>query len=170
MHLNVVQSTPSEAWNRKMPPIGFSVDYSRTAMIAEKFPEPDYYLRISRPPNGSMEFLVKAYREEKHDHNTLRSLVQDFSLQNGATVDIGRTDTIRIDDIDRRAREFLTGRGLSRKKWKAAIIPSPDGGPYGLLVIFGLYVGSGRDGKRFKLTNHPVFKKLTGSFRLTNGR
>ena len=139
-------------------------------MTAEKFPESDYYLRIARPPNGSLEFFVKAYRESKHDHNTLRDLVQDFGFQNGTTVDMGKTDVIRIGDIDRRAREFLTGSGLSRKKWKAAIIPSPDGGPYGLLVIFGLYVGSRGNGKRVRIANHPIFKKLTQSFTLTNGR
>lgn len=168
MSLNKVECTLSEAWDKELPPIGFSIDYSGTAMTSEKFPDSDYYLKISRPPNGSLIFFVKAYRENKREHNILQRLVQDFG--NGSTVDMGRTDTIRIGHIDRRAHEFLTGHGLSRKKWKAAIIPSPDGGPYGLLVIFGLYVGSSRGRKGHKIESHPVFKKLLESFILTNGR
>ncbi|MHA2003201.1 MAG: hypothetical protein ACW975_02570 [Candidatus Thorarchaeota archaeon] len=170
MNLNMVQSTPSEAWNQKLPPIGFSVDYSGTSMIAVKFPETDYYLRLSRPPRGSLEFIVKSYRNRNHNHNILRELVHGFSLKIGPIVDMGKTSMIRIGEIDRRAREFVTGSGLSRKKWKAALIPSPDGGPYGLLVMFGLYIGSSRDGKRVKITEHPVFKMLMGSLQITNSR
>jgi hypothetical protein len=168
MNLNMVQSTPSEAWNQKLPPIGFSLDYSGTAMTAAKFPEMDCYLRLSRPPRGSLEFVVKSYSNQTHNHNTLRELVSSFRI--GSVVDIGKTSTIRIGGIDRRAREFVIGNGLSRKKWKAALIPSPDGGPYGLLVLFGVYIGSTGSGKRVKISEHPIFKKLMESFQVTNSR
>ncbi|MHA1905264.1 MAG: hypothetical protein ACXADL_07355 [Candidatus Thorarchaeota archaeon] len=170
MSFNVIQSTLSEAWKNELPLIGFSVDCSGTAMTAEKFPETDCYLRLSRPPRGSLEFLVKTYKNRTHNHNTLREFIQGFGLENRTTVNMGKPGTIRIGDIDRRACEFLKGKGLSRKKWKAAIIPSPDGGPYGLIVMFGLYVGSSESVKRVRFSEHPVFKALMDSFELTNGR
>ncbi|MFX0107324.1 MAG: hypothetical protein ACFE7R_03505 [Candidatus Hodarchaeota archaeon] len=168
MNLNVVQSTPSEAWSHELPPIGFSVDYSGTAMTAAKFPESDYYLILSRPPSGSLKFIVKSYRNKTHNHNALRELVLGLGLEIGPIVEMEKTSAIRIGEIDRRAREFLAGSGLSRKKWIAVLIPSPDGGPYGLLVMFGLYIGSIGSGKRIKISEHPIFKTLINSFHLTN--
>ncbi|MGY5875701.1 MAG: hypothetical protein RTU30_08145 [Candidatus Thorarchaeota archaeon] len=90
MSFFVVQCTPSEAWKKKLPPIGFSVDYSGTALIAEKFPESDCYLKLSRPPGSSLEFVVKTYRDREHNHKTLRALIQGFG--NGTSVDMGKTD------------------------------------------------------------------------------
>jgi hypothetical protein len=170
MNLSLVHSTPSEAWNQKLPPIGFSVDYSETAMVAAKFPETECYLRLFRPPRGSLEFVVKSYRSDTHNHNALRELVLGFGFEIGPSVKMGKTSTIRIGGIDRRAREFLTGTGLSRKRWIAIIIPSPDGGPYGLLLMFGLYVGSRKKGKRIRISRNSVFKKLIAGFQLTGSR
>ncbi|MGD9381554.1 MAG: hypothetical protein PVI03_03845 [Candidatus Thorarchaeota archaeon] len=170
MKLCMVHSTPSEAWNQKLPPIGFLVDYSGTAMTASKFPESEYYLRLFRPPRGSLEFAVKSYKNGTHNHNALRELVHGFGREIGPSVKMGKTSKIRISGIDRRAREFLTGSGLSRKKWMAIIIPSPDGGPYGLLVMFGAYIGSNKKGKLIRISKNPVFKKLIAGFQLTGGR
>ena len=170
MNVTRVLSTPSEAWDQKLPPIGFSLDYSGTAMTVRKFPESDCYLRLLRPPRGSLEFVVRSYRNEMHNHNTLRNLIHDFALEIGPSAKMGKTTTIRVGEIDRRAREFVTGTGLSRKKWLAVIIPSPDGGPYGLLVMFGLYIGSNGSGKQVRISENPVFKKLIDSFQLTGGR
>jgi hypothetical protein len=170
MTFSVVQSTPSEAWDQKLPPIGFSVDYSETAMTLAKFPESDYYLRLLRPPRGSLEFIVKSYRNTTHNHKTLRKLALEFGVEIGSSVNMGKTNTIRIDRIDRRAREFVTGTGLSRKKWIAVMIPSPDGGPYGLLVMFGIYVGSHGKAQRVIISNNRIFKRLVNSFQLTGSR
>jgi hypothetical protein len=170
MNINMVHSTPSEAWNQKLPPIGFSLDYSGTAMTVTKFPEANCYLRLLRPPQGSLEFVVKSYRSETHNHNTLRDLIHEFGLEIGSSVKMGNTTTIRVGEIDRRAREFVSGDRLSRKKWLAIIIPSPDGGPYGLLVMFGLYIGSNGSGKRVRISENPVFRTLMDSFQLTGGR
>jgi hypothetical protein len=166
----MVHSTPSEAWNQKMPPIGFSLDYSETAMVVSKFPESNCYLKLLRPPHGSLEFVVKSYRSKTHNHNKLRNLIHEFGLENGSSVRTGKTTTIRVGEIDRRAREFVTGNELSRKKWLAIIIPSPDGGPYGLLVFFGLYIGSNGSGKRVRISKNPVFRKLMDGFQLKGGR
>jgi hypothetical protein len=81
-------------------------------------------------------------------------------------VKMGKKGTTSLGEIDRRACEFLTGFGLTRKKWKATIIPSPDGGPYGLLVVFGLYVGSRGSEKLVKISEHPVFKALMDNFQI----
>jgi hypothetical protein len=170
MSLNVIHSTPSEAWDRKLPPIGFSMDYSGTAMTAEKFPETDCYLKLSRPPRGSLEFVVKMYRNQTHNHNTLKDIVHNYGSEIGSPVKMGKAGKIRIGNIDRRSREFVAGRGLSRKKWIATIIPSPDGGPYGLLIVFGLYIGSNGNGKHIKFSEHPVFVKLMRSFELTGSQ
>ncbi|MFX0055363.1 MAG: hypothetical protein ACFFAX_10680 [Promethearchaeota archaeon] len=170
MNINMVHSTPSEAWNQKLPPIGFSVDYSETAMTVTKFPESNCYLRLLRPPRGSLEFVVRSYRSGTHNHNTLMNLIREFGIEIGPSVKMGKTLTIGIGEIDRRAREFVAGHGLSRKKWLAIIIPSPDGGPYGLLVMFGLYIGSNGSGKQVRISENPVFKKLIDSFQLTSGR
>ncbi|MFX1369899.1 MAG: hypothetical protein ACFFAY_14995, partial [Promethearchaeota archaeon] len=151
---------------RKLPPIGFSIDYSGTAMTAERFPASDCYLKLSRPPGGSLEFVVKSYRSETHNHSALKYLIQDFASDIGLPVKMGKTSTIRIGKIDRRSREFVAGRGLSRKKWVAAIIPSPDGGPYGLLAIFGLYIGSNGIGKDVSFSENQVFSQLMSGFEL----
>jgi hypothetical protein len=165
-----VHSTPSEAWNQELPPIGFSLDYSGTAMIVRKFPESDCYLRLLRPPRGSLEFVVRSYRSGIHNHNTLRDLIHDFAIEIGPSVKMGKTTTIRVGEIDRRAREFVSGNGLSRKKWLAIIIPSPDGGPYGLLAAFGVYIGSNGSGKQVRISENPIFKTLMDRFQLMGGR
>ncbi|MFW9944348.1 MAG: hypothetical protein ACFFB7_05065 [Candidatus Sifarchaeia archaeon] len=170
MSYGVICASPSEAWNRNLPPIGFSVNSSGTAMTVSKFPEPDCYLRLARPPRGVLEFVVKAYRSVKHDHNALKKLVHDFCEGSRTTCNMGRTTTTEIDGVARRSREFLTGRNLSRKKWLAAIIPSPDGGPYGLLVLFGAYVGPHKNGKKIAIMERPVLKDLRESFQLTRNR
>jgi hypothetical protein len=170
MNLNMVQLKLSEAWERKLPPIGFSLDYSGTALIAEKFPESQYYLRLLRPPEGSLEFAVLAYRSESHNHSTLKELIRNLTGELGLKLKIGKTSAIRIAEIDRRAREFVAGDGLSRKKWIATIIPSPDGGPYGLLVLFGIYIGINGNGKQIHPANHPIFRKLVSNFELRGSR
>ncbi|MFQ5833459.1 MAG: hypothetical protein ACE5H4_12200 [Candidatus Thorarchaeota archaeon] len=170
MSFNVIRASPSEAWNRDLPPIGFSVDSSGTAMTVSKFPEPDYYLRMTRPPRGVLEFVVKAYRNAKHDHNTLKKLIRDFCEESRTGCHISRTTTTEIGGVTRKSRVFLAGRNLSRKKWLAALIPSPDGGPYGLLVMFGVYVGPHRDRKQARIMESPVLKGLMESFQLTSGR
>ncbi|MFX1415345.1 MAG: hypothetical protein ACFFC0_00975 [Promethearchaeota archaeon] len=170
MSYNIVWASPSEAWNKDLPPIGFSVNSSGTAMTVSKFPEPDYYLRMARPPRGVLEFVVKAYRSVKHDHNTLKSLIHDFCEESGIVCDMSKTTTTELGGVARRSREFLTGRNLSRKKWSAALIPSPDGGPYGLLVLFGAYVGPHKSGKAEAIMERPVLKRLKESFQLTNSR
>ncbi|MHA2378143.1 MAG: hypothetical protein ACXADS_02625 [Candidatus Thorarchaeota archaeon] len=170
MSYNVICSTPSEAWNRNLPPIGFSVDSSGTAMTISKFPEPDYYLRMARPPRGVLEFVIKAYRNTKHDHNTLKELIHGFCEESRSSCDMGRVTTTELDGVARRSREFLTGRNLSRKKWLATLIPSPDGGPYGLLVMFGVYVGPHRNARQVRIMERPVLKGLMESFQLTSSR
>lgn len=170
MSFNVICASPSEAWNRDLPPIGFSVDSSGTAMIISKFPEPNYYLRMERPPRGVLEFVVKAYRNTRHDHNTLKRLIRDFCEESRTSCHMSRTTTAEIDGVARRSREFLAGRSLSRKKWLAALVPSTDGGPYGLLVMFGVYVGPHTNTKHVRIMERPVLKGLMESFRLTSGR
>ncbi len=170
MSYNVICASPSEAWNRDLPPIGFSVDSSGTAMSISKFPEPDYYLRMAKPPRGVLEFVVKAYRSGEHDHNTLKKLIRDFCEESRSGCHMSKTTTAEIAGIARKSREFLAGRNLSRKKWVAALIPSPDGGPYGLLVMFGAYVGPHRNAEQVRIMERPVLKGLMESFQLTSGR
>jgi hypothetical protein len=139
-------------------------------MTISKFPESGYYLRMVKTPRGILEFVIKAYRNRQHDHNTLEDLIRDFCQESATSFDMGRATSTELGGVVRISREFLTGRGLSRKKWLAAPIPSPDGGPYGLLVVFGVYVGPHKNARQVRIMEHPVLKGLMMSFQLANSR
>jgi hypothetical protein len=168
---NVVNVTRSEAWSNDLPPIGFSVDYTGTGLSLEKFPEDETYLTLFRQPEGSLEMMVKSYRSERHDKKTLHDEIKSIFTRNGnGRLRAQRTKTIDFAGINRHARIFTTGKGLSRKRWSALLVPSPDGGPYGLLILFGIYIGSRRSSSITEITNHPAFKKIVESFELKGSR
>jgi hypothetical protein len=170
LSLNRVMVTPSEAFKRKLPPIGFKLDKSGTAMLSKKFPCEACYLSLSRP-QGNMEFLVQAYREQYHDDKTLKRLIESRFSENGFhPMRLGRRVQLEIAGITRIAREFVTGRNLKRRKWIAALVPAPNGGPFGLLIVMGLYIGSRKKLLTSEFQKHPIVNQLMTSFRLLSER
>jgi hypothetical protein len=168
---SIINMTRSEAWSNDLPPIGFSLDYSGTGLSLEKFPEDDVYLTLHRPPEGSLKVIVKSYRSEHHGKKTLLDEIRSVFSRNGNGQLIAqKTKQIDFAGIRRHAREFTTGKGLSRKRWTALLLPSPDGGPYGLMVLFGVYIGSSNSSSVAAITKHPQFKTIVESFSLKGSR
>jgi hypothetical protein len=163
--------TRSEAWSKNLPPIGFSVDYSGTGLSVEKFPEDDIYLTLCRPPEESLEVIVKSYRMKKHGKKTLYYELKSHFLGEGKGKLVAqKTKYIDFAGIKRHAREFTSGKGLSRKRWCALLVPSPDGGPYGLLVLFGMYIGARKSSSITDITKQEPFKIIVESFDISGSR
>jgi hypothetical protein len=163
--------TRSEAWENNLPPIGFSLDYAGTGLTVEKFPDEETYLTLYRPPEGSLEFMVKSYRSKQHGKKTLHDEIKSIFSRNGNGHLIAqKMKHIDFAGIKRHAREFTSGKGLSRKRWCALLVPSPDGGPYGLLVLFGLYIGSKKSSSIPGITTQSPFKIIVDSFDINGSR
>lgn len=166
-----VSLTRSEAWKNNLPPIGFSLDYTGTGLTLDKFPDDNTYLTLCRPPEGSLEVIVKSYKSKQHSKKTLHDEIKSVFSRNGN----GHLIAQKIKHVDfagikRHAREFTSGKGLSRKRWCALLVPSPDGGPYGLLVLFGLYIGSQKSSSIPDITTQPPFKIIVDSFDIKGSR
>lgn len=163
---HIIHLSRSEAWNKGLPPIAFSVDMTGTALSPKKFPEPDCYLRLAREPGKSLNFKVSSYKGEQHDDRSLRKMIRRaFYDYRYIPVRVKNRTTIVLDGIERVAREFTTGRSANKMRWLAALVPSPDGGPYGLLVAFGYHVGA-RKNKLGSVLDHPIHASLARGFEL----
>ncbi|TFF94914.1 hypothetical protein EU546_04290 [Candidatus Thorarchaeota archaeon] len=150
-----------------MHPIPFYLNKTGAAMITEKFPEKGVYLALRRPPRGSLVFLAKGYQNERHDRHTLENAIKStFGRNSYKPVRLGKNRSVELDDVTRLAVEFTTGRGIARKKWVGAIVPSPDGGPYGLLLVFGVYIGASKKSQNLDVLKDSVHQQLSQSFRL----
>jgi hypothetical protein len=168
---SVVNVTQSEAWSKELPPIGFSVDHSGTGLSVEKFPEDDTYLTLFRPPEGSVEVTVKSYKSKHHDKDTLHYEIKSvFSRSNHGHLEAQKSKHINFAGRRRYAKEFTSGKGLSRKRWCALLVPSPDGGPYGLLVLFGIYIGARKSASIPDITEQPYFRIIVDSFDIKGSR
>ncbi|UCE10205.1 MAG: hypothetical protein JSW61_14735 [Candidatus Thorarchaeota archaeon] len=171
MDSDSIRSTLTEALVNGLPPVGFSLNRSGTGLILSRFPSPNCYLSLERLPRGPLSFMVRSYRSMNHDYESLETHIERcFKNGRHAPVELGNRSTIELSGIERLAISFVTGGNVSRKKWSAALVPSPDGGPYGLLVMFGVYVGARTNPRNFDVKQHPIHKNLIQSFRLENGR
>ncbi len=133
----------SESWDKDLPPIAFAFDRSGTALTIERFPSSDCYVRAERPPQGSVEFAVYGYKSEHHNVKVLREAVEkQFDDTEYQPLRFGRKLTLEIDGVDRNALILKTGKNIQQRDWVASLVPSPDGGPYGLLLLFGIYNNS----------------------------
>jgi hypothetical protein len=134
---NDVESTRSDAWENNLPPIGFSVDKTGTGMIVERFPEDNCYLKLIRPPGAVFELAVYTFKGSSFDHADLddhiRRLYSDERLRFGKRINID------LDNVSRIGRIFLTGEGRSQRIRFACVVPSPNGGPFGLMLVYGKY-------------------------------
>ena len=167
MSLNIVAVSGSEAWENNMHPIPFHLDKTGAAMIVERFPEEGIYLKLRRPPRASLMFLASAYQSDTHNRHTLLSAIEStFNETKQKPIRFGKNRTIELGLLSRIAVEFTTGKGISRKKWIGALVPSPDGGPYGLLVVFGIYIGSSKKATKSDVLKNPVLQQLLQSFKL----
>ncbi|MFW9849680.1 MAG: hypothetical protein ACFFF4_11085 [Candidatus Thorarchaeota archaeon] len=167
MDAGLIQSTLSETLDKDIPPIAFKVDRSGTAMEMTKFPQRGCYLRLSREPGQSLSFEVWGYQSYTHDHSTLKKIIQRrFYSSKHIPLRLRKKGTVEIAGINRISREFTTSRSATKKRRCAVLIPSPDGGPYGLVLLFSIYVGARRLGLKSVL-EHPVHKQLAESFRLS---
>jgi hypothetical protein len=167
MDTGLIQSNLSETMDRDIPPIAFKVNRSGTAMEMTKFPQRGCYLRLSREPSSSLSFEVWGYHSQRHDDKTLEKIIRRrFYASKHIPLRLRKKGTVKVAGLDRISREFSTSRSTSKKRRCAVLIPSPDGGPYGLVLLFGMYVGA----RRLNLNSvleHPVHKQLIESFRLT---
>jgi hypothetical protein len=162
----IIHLSRSEAWDKGLPPIAFSVDMTGTALASKKFPEPDCYLRLAREPGKGLNFKVSSYKNEKHDDNVLKKVIRRaFYDHKYIPVRMKKRAIITLDGIERIAREFTTSRSSNKMRWVAALVPSPDGGPYGLLVAFGYHIGA-RKNKLESVLDHPIHASLAQGFEL----
>ncbi len=167
----VLELSLSEAFKHNMPPIGFSVDWVESGMRVEKFPDSGTYLSLSRPPQGIFELTVHPYRSESHDVKALENLINDYYTDSKYhRVRLGNAAYLDLDNVRRHAIMFETGFGITRRIRCGALVPSPDGGPYGLLVVFGKYDNGKRIPKKPQEVLTTVNKRLADSFRLHSSR
>ncbi|MFW9977120.1 MAG: hypothetical protein ACFFEJ_03380 [Candidatus Thorarchaeota archaeon] len=130
----------SEAWSHDLPPIGFTINRTGTAMNVRRFPEPECYLKLSRPPQGALEFSVYSFKGSSLDYENLdHHLMKRFENGYARQVVLGKRIYIELAGVSRLARIFRIGSGLSQKVCFSCLIPSPDGGPYGLMLVYGRY-------------------------------
>ncbi|MHA2425108.1 MAG: hypothetical protein ACXAEF_09990 [Candidatus Thorarchaeota archaeon] len=168
MDWGLIHSTLSETWNNDMPPIAFEVDRSGTAMALTKFPLPGCYMKLSREPSDALTFEVWSYRSQTHDHVTLQKIIgRLFYDSKNIPIRLNKKGHVTLDGIQRISREFTTSRSYFKKRWSAVIVPSPDGGPYGLVVLFSIYVGARKLGLD-KVVEHPIHTRLVESFGLSS--
>jgi hypothetical protein len=168
MESSFIYSTLSETWNKDMPPIAFEVDRSGTAMVLTKFPLPDCYLKLSRGPSESLTFEVWGYRSETHDHATLERIIGRLLYDSKfIPIRLGAKGYVTLAGVQRLSREFTTSIYSSKKRWTSVMVPSPDGGPYGLVVLFSIYVGT-RKLNLSSVVEHPIHTMLKESFELSS--
>lgn len=164
-----IHSTITEAWNNNMPPIGFSVERLESLFNIAKFPAPGYYLTMSGKPSSDEKFVVRGYKSETHDYETLDKLIhRAFYDPKHIPLRLRQKLSVRLSGEERIAREFTTSRSASKRRWCAALVPAPNGESYGLLVIFGVAVGiKGR--RRGTVLDNPVHTAIAKSFTLAQG-
>lgn len=164
-----IHSTITEAWNNNMPPIGFSVERLDSLLEITKFPAPGYYLTMSGKPNSDEKFIVRGYKAEIHDYETLDKMIhRAFYDSKHIPLRLRQKHEVTLSGKERIAREFTTSRASTKRRWCAVLVPAPDGSPYGLLVIFGVTVGiKGR--KRGTVIDNPIHAAIAKSFTLSHG-
>ncbi len=161
----MVSSTPNEAFQRKLPAIGFTIDLSGIYMLVKKFPVQNCYLILTRPPQGSIEFIVDSYQSSNHDQKELGQQIRSrFGTQEFRPLVLSSDLKVSIDNIERIAKRFFTGAGLKRKEWVSALVPMPRGGPYGLLLSMGYYIGTTNTKKEPDVTKSPEHMQLLSTF------
>jgi hypothetical protein len=169
MGLEIIQSTLSEASINDLPPIAFSLDSTGSSLIAKKFPAPRCYIELTSPPERAVVFAVRSYRSEVHNYEVLENQIgRIFYSAKFVPIHFKENLTTYISNIERIAQVFTTGRAASRKKWCAVLVPSPDGEPYGLVLVFGVYIGLRGDMERTDVLQHPAYERLLESFSLNN--
>jgi hypothetical protein len=164
---NRILSTSLEAYRNNMPPIGFSIEGLDASLVINKFPRPGQYLSISGRPDDWVKFSVRAYHNKIHDYAVLDDLVhQTFHDSKYIPLRMRQKVNIRLAGADRIAREFTTSRASTKKRWCAALVPAPGGEPYGLLVVFGIFVGTKRM-KDVHVIDNPILTTLAHNFMLS---
>ncbi|MHA1906895.1 MAG: hypothetical protein ACW98Y_06350 [Candidatus Thorarchaeota archaeon] len=167
MESGFIYSTLSETWNNDVPPIAFEVDKSGTTMTLEKFPRPGCYLKLSSESSESLTFEVWGYRSKTHDHAILKKIIRRLHYDSKyIPVRLRTKGYVTLAGVERISREFTTSRSHSKKRWSAVLVPSPDGGPYGLAVLSSMYVGARKPVLKSVL-EHPIHAQLLKSFELS---
>ncbi len=167
MESDFIYSTLSETWNNDMPPIAFEIDTSGTEMLLTKFPRPGCYLKLSGESSESLTFEVWGYRSKTHDHTILKKVIRRVHYESKyIPVRLRTRGYVTLAGVERISREFTTSRSHSKKRGSAVLVPSPDGGPYGLAVISSMYVGARKPVLKSVL-EHPIHAQLMESFELS---
>lgn len=161
-----IYSTITEAWNHDLPPMEFSVQRLESMIKTVKFPQRDYYLTMSDESGGGESFIVKSYQEKDSSHEVLDKLIRRaFSANKHIPLRMEEV-SVKLAGKTRIAREFTTSRGATKRRWCAALVPAPDGSPFGLFVIFGESIGI-RDGTTHSVLENPVHSAIAASFSLS---
>jgi hypothetical protein len=79
---------------------------------------------------------------------------------------MGEEVSVKLAGKTRIAREFTTSRGSTKRRWCAALVPAPDGSPFGLFVMFGEHIGI-KDVKTIRVLDNPVHSAIAASFSLS---
>jgi len=167
MERGLIHSTLSETWNKDMSPIAFEVDRSDTALTLTKFPLPGCYLKLSGESSESLTFEVWEYRSNVHDDSALQKIIRRLLYDSKyIPIRLQNKGTVTLAGVQRISIEFSTSRSHSKRRWSAVLVPSPDGEPYGLVVLFSVHVGT-RKLKLDSVVNHPVHTLLKESFELS---
>lgn len=162
-----IYSTITEAWNHNLPPMEFSVQRLESMIRTVKFPQQDYYLTMSGDSSSDVKFIVKSYREKEVSYDILDRLIhQAFSANKHIPLRMGDEVSVKLAGKTRIGREFTTSRGATKRRWCASLVPSPDGSPFGLFVIFGEYIGI-KDVKTVRVLDNPVHSAIAASFTLS---
>ena len=166
MEKKMIYSTITEAWNNNLPPIEFAVQQLGSLLKTVKFPQRDYYLTMSSDPDSDVQFVVKSYKAKESNYDVLDKLIRlAFSANKHIPLRMGQKTTATLAGDKRIAIEFTTSRGATKRRWCGALVPSPDGSPYGLFVIFGEHIGT-KGSKTEHILDHPVHSALAESFSL----
>ena len=163
----VVRIKPREAKKHALPPIGFRVDTAGTAMLASKFPDDGLYLTMSGPPGGPLLVQVYGYAGTAHDVATLEAQIRaNYDKPWFQPFTLDQTTKLSLGGADRLARTFLTGKGHTRTRWCAALVPAPKGAAEGLVVVFGDAAGAETGADCAAIAAHAHLAPVLRSFQL----
>lgn len=162
----LIRVKAKEAVKKGLPPIGFSIELTGTAMSGLAFPEKGLYLTASGPPGGTLLMQVLSYEAKIHDPAALDAQIRaHFSKAWQQPLVLHQQGTLRLAGKQRPARAFMTGKsGMTRARWCAALVSPTGASGAGLLVAVGEAAGPDDPVTCAAVTAHKELAPLIRSF------